>query len=76
MKQQNLKGIVKRWTRDKGYGFLTAQGVRGDIFVHISVVQGGHKSLGVGDDVTFDSEDGPKGPRATRVTLVKQISKL
>ena len=41
------------------------------VFVHFSGINGGgFKSLKEGDEVTFDTEQGPKGPRAVNVTIV------
>jgi CspA family cold shock protein len=60
-------GKVKWFNDAKGYGFITSDD-GGDIFVHYSAVQGdGFKSLAEGDSVSFDTEDGPKGPRAINV---------
>jgi CspA family cold shock protein len=58
-----------KWFDDrKGYGFITPQDGSKDVFVHHSAVQGaGFKSLAEGQKVTFDVEQGPKGPSAARV---------
>jgi CspA family cold shock protein len=63
-------GIVKWFNEKKGFGFI-AQEEGDDVFVHYSALQGsGFKTLAEGDPVTFDIEDGPKGPAA--VNVVKQ----
>ena len=61
-------GTVKWFNETKGFGFLTTDDGT-DVFVHFSAIQGeGFKTLGEGDAVTFDIEDGDKGPRAVNVT--------
>ena len=63
-----ITGIVKWFNDRKGYGFITPQDGSKDVFVHHSAVQGaGFKSLAEGQKVTFDVEQGPKGPSAARV---------
>jgi cold shock protein len=63
-----ITGIVKWFNDSKGYGFITPQDGGKDVFVHHSAVQGaGFKSLTEGQKVTFDVEQGPKGPSAARV---------
>jgi CspA family cold shock protein len=63
-----ITGIVKWFNDSKGYGFITPQDGGKDVFVHHSAVQGaGFKSLVEGQKVTFDVEQGPKGPSAARV---------
>ena len=63
-----ITGIVKWFNNSKGYGFITPQDGSKDVFVHHSAVQGaGFKSLAEGQKVTFDVEQGPKGPSAARV---------
>ena len=63
------EGIVKWFNDSKGYGFIEQEGGP-DVFVHHSGINAsGFKSLNEGDRVTFDIEDGPKGPAAANVTV-------
>lgn len=63
-------GIVKWFNERKGYGFIE-QEEGPDVFVHHSGINApGFKSLNEGDRVTFDIEEGGKGPRAVNVTVV------
>ena len=63
-------GIVKWFSEKKGYGFI-AQEDGPDVFVHHTGIDGmGFKSLKEGDRVTFEIEQGNKGPSAVKVTVV------
>jgi cold shock protein len=64
-------GTVKWFNNDKGFGFITPDEGGKDLFVHHSAIQGnGFRSLDDGARVSYDSEDGPKGPKA--INVVKQ----
>ena len=63
-------GIVKWFSDKKGYGFIEKEDGE-DVFVHHSGIDGsGFKTLAEGDRVTFDEEQGDKGPNATNVRKV------
>ncbi|MDD5773879.1 MAG: cold shock domain-containing protein [bacterium] len=62
-----VKGKVKWFSSQKGYGFITPES-GSDVFVHHSVIQGeGYKSLEEGQEVELEIEKGPKGNQATKV---------
>jgi len=65
-------GVVKWFSRSKGYGFISPDGEdQKDVFVHYSNILGdGFRNLDAGDKVTFAIEDTPKGPQAVQVTVV------
>jgi CspA family cold shock protein len=63
-------GKVKWFNEAKGFGFITGED-GGDLFVHYSSIMGnGFKSLAEGDSVSYDTEKGPKGPKA--INVIKQ----
>ena len=62
------QGKVKWFSDQKGFGFITPDDGSRDVFVHHSAIQGvGFKTLAEDDAVEFDTEEGPKGPRAVNV---------
>jgi CspA family cold shock protein len=64
------KGTVKWFNESKGYGFITPADGSPDVFVHFSVINGtGFRTLKEGQTVDFESEKGPKGMQATRVSV-------
>ncbi|MDX8047408.1 MULTISPECIES: cold-shock protein [Gracilibacillus] len=62
-----VQGTVKWFNADKGFGFIEVEG-QDDVFVHFSAIQGeGFKTLEEGQSVTFDIEEGNRGPQAANV---------
>ncbi len=62
-------GTVKWFNESKGFGFISPSDGSKDVFVHFSAIQAeGFKVLAEGQEVAFDTEDGPKGPQASNVT--------
>jgi CspA family cold shock protein len=64
-------GTVKWFNDDKGFGFITPSEGGRDLFVHFSGITGdGFRSLAEGARVTYEEEQGDKGPKAVNVSLV------
>ena len=63
-------GKIKWFNESKGFGFITSDD-NVDVFVHYSSIEGnGFKTLAEGDSVTFEIEQGPKGPKAINVVKI------
>ncbi|MGD8783314.1 MAG: cold-shock protein [Thioalkalispiraceae bacterium] len=61
-------GTVKWFNESKGFGFITPEDGSKDVFVHFSAIASeGFRTLAEGQQVTFEVEDGPKGPQASKV---------
>ena len=61
------QGTVKWFNAEKGFGFIERESAD-DVFVHFSAIQGeGFKTLEEGQSVTFDVEEGARGPQAANV---------
>ena len=61
-------GTVKWFSDEKGFGFITPDDGDRDLFVHFSGIAGdGYRSLPEGAKVSYDAEQGDKGPKAVNV---------
>ena len=65
------KGTIKKLIRDKGFGFISDTDGK-DVFFHrTSIADGNFDALSEGQEVTFEVENSPKGPRAVNVSTTK-----
>ena len=62
-----MNGTIKRLVSDKGFGFVAAADGNEYFFHQSAVAGGGFDQLREGQNVTFDTGQGPKGPRAENV---------
>jgi CspA family cold shock protein len=61
-------GTVKWFSDDKGFGFITPDEGNRDLFVHhTAIVADGYRSLAEGTRVSYEEEEGNKGPKAVNV---------
>ena len=64
----SLKGKLKWFNGKKGYGFIEREDKEKDVFIHVSALRdAGMKGLEDGQALTFDIEEGPKGPNAVNL---------
>lgn len=69
-------GKVKWFDDAKGFGFIEPEAGSDDVFVHFSDIVGeGHRTLNEGDHVSFDEEEGDRGPVAKRVIIMEDAPK-
>jgi CspA family cold shock protein len=69
---QRIQGVVKWFSAEKGFGFITREGGT-DVFVHYTAIQGsGYRSLEEGQRVEFEVTEGHKGEQASNVTQLPE----
>jgi CspA family cold shock protein len=62
------EGVVKWFSAEKGYGFVTPDDGGKDLFLHFKEIQGeGFRTVNEGQRVSFEAAQGAKGPQATNV---------
>jgi CspA family cold shock protein len=67
-----MLGKVKWFNNAKGFGFIGRDDGQADVFVHYTAIQEqGYKVLNEGDAVEFEIEQGPKGPQAADVKVIR-----
>jgi len=66
----SFEGKVKAWVGGKGFGFIEKQDGSGDLFVHFRQIQGGRKSLNIGEKVTYTLGENPKSGRPVAENVV------
>ena len=63
-------GTVKWFNESKGFGFITPDDGSKDVFVHFSAIASeGFRTINEGQKVTYEVEQGPKGPQAVNVQV-------
>ena len=66
-----MQGTIDKKVEDKGFGFIKIEGEEKGLFFHRNELKGiTFEELKVGDIVSFDKTDSPKGPNATNVTKI------
>ncbi|EHV9860337.1 cold-shock protein [Vibrio vulnificus] len=66
-----MTGKVKWFNETKGFGFISQDNGGKDVFVHFrAIVSEGFKTLAEGQKVSFNVEEGQKGPQASNVTVI------
>lgn len=65
-----MEGTIKNLT-EKGFGFITIEGEEKDLFFHKNELKGvSYEELKIGDRVSFEKTDSPKGPNAVNISRI------
>ena len=65
-----MRGTVKWFNAAKGFGFISPSDGGDDVFAHYSAIEmEGYKTLTEGQEVEYELEQGPKGPKATHIKM-------
>ena len=62
-----MKGSVKMFNKEKGYGFIRTEDGKDVFFHHSSIIMDGYKTAETGEPVEFEVEDSDRGPRAKNI---------
>jgi len=66
-----MNGTVKWFNSDKGFGFITGEDGK-DVFAHFSQINSdGYRTLDEGQAVSYEVAQGPKGPQAENITIIR-----
>lgn len=72
---ERKRGVVKWFSRIKGYGFISPDQGENEVFVHYSAIEGeGYRNLYEGDPVEYQEVDVGKGPQARSVNALRTVS--
>ena len=71
----SINGKVKWFNATKGYGFIAREDNEKDVFVHSSAAKAANLNLNEGDALTFEVENGEKGPSAVNLQSA-QMAKI
>jgi CspA family cold shock protein len=72
---QRLRGVVRWFNAEKGYGFIAPE-TGPDIFVHYSAIQStGYRKLEAGEPVEFELAQGAKGVQASAVLQLRRAAR-
>ena len=65
-------GTVKWFNAEKGYGFIAPDDGSADVFAHFSAINAnGYRSLEENDKVEYEVQQGPKGPQAANISVIR-----
>ncbi|MSU54608.1 MAG: cold shock domain-containing protein [Candidatus Staskawiczbacteria bacterium] len=66
-----MEGTIKNLVQDKNFGFISVEGMEKDLFFHANELKEvTFSELKIGDRVSFEQADSPKGPNAVNVTKI------